>query len=375
MRFGLLFFSFFCLFALTAQRGLGWGDSGEFQHLILNVGQLALTPDFVTHHPLYLALCKAICSTPFHTALVSSFFGALAVALFYLCSRNFRLSVVFGLSHALWWLSCVTETYTLSLVLFELEVFSLLKWQTSKRGLWLFVLAIVNAVHLEVHNLALLGLPVYGIVWIWWLRDVEKKYAVKWTLAAILAWLMFASYWIYAFFTVGPLTVLVGKYGGQVCGVLPRSMKIPLFNWALAGMSFVPVLFCIKKIRFSPVAALFAIHFVFWVRYFIISQFTFVLPSLFLSYLLFSEIELSRRKTALLCSVQILLPVCAFFVLKVVGFPEWYWSHPGRDNAAYFALPWKFNDKSADKCAELQNGEWSGYYNPENLKRKGDGKK
>lgn len=375
MRFGLLFLSFFCLFALTAQRGLGWGDSGEFQHLILNAGQFALTPDFVTQHPLYIVFCKAFCSTPFHVTLVSSLFGALAVALFFKCSGNLRLAAVFGLSHALWWLSCVSETYTLSLVLFELEVLSLLKWRATNRGGWLVLLAIANAVHLEVHNLALLSLPVYCAVWLKWLKNTETGYAAKWTLAAALSWAAFASCWIYAFFTIGPLTVLVGEYGGQVCGILSGSVKIPLFNWALAGMSFVPVFFCLGKIRRSAIAALFAVHFVFWVRYFIISQFTFVLPSLFLAYLLFSESVLSVRKTVMLCAIQLILPVCAFFTLRAVGFPEWYWSHPGRDDAAYFALPWKFNDTSADECASLQEGDWCGYYRPEKAKKKGGGGK
>ena len=95
---------FFALYALTAQRGLGWGDSGEFHYRILQCadGLLGRCASFATAHPPSVALARPVCSTRHQVTLISSFFGALAVSDFLLRSRNVALTVVFGMSHALW---------------------------------------------------------------------------------------------------------------------------------------------------------------------------------------------------------------------------------------------------------------------------------
>ena len=364
-----VFTVFFAVYAFTAGRGLGWGDSGEFQHWILDGVDLSSRKGFSNIHPLYVWLGRSVASTTFGVNVISSFFGALALAGFFLLTRNLAVTVLFGFSHALWWLSTTAEVLTMSLAFVVFETFFFLKWLRGGRLGHLVAFAFLNGLHLEAHNLALLALPVYAVAFAnhaWRVRPA-RRFACG--AAAVAAWAAGASYWLFNFFARGPADVLFGSYGAQVSGVLPGSWPTAVFNWALAAMSFAPVPFLWKRRgnREPYIVALFAVHFVFWIRYFIISQFTFVLPSLFFAYLVAA---MSRRNVSFaafsgLLAIDFALPVAAFLTLSAIGFPSWYWSHPHRDDAAYFALPWKFNDDSADRCASEMNGPWDGYWHPE----------
>ena len=369
VAFVLIALGFFALYALTAQRGLGWGDSGEFQYRILH-GAAGLVSDcesFATAHPLYVALAKAICSTPFQVTLLSSFFGALAVGGFFLCARNAALAVLLGLSHAVWWMSCVAEVYTMSLAFIAFETLCLLRYLDTRRSWWLASLFFLNGFHLELHNLALLALPVYLALL---LRDFRTNGAVR-SILPLLAWAVGAAYWLEALMTRGLADVLVGSYGSAALGVLPKNWTIAAFNLALSAMSFfAPVALwwwsrkAGRRIDFrtqGPIVALFAVNFLFFVRYFIISQFTFVLPSVFFAYLLVSSLELKRNRAIPLAVLQVLLPLMACEILAQMPRPQFYASHKYRNDAKYFALPWKFNDDSADRYAAELGGEWNGY--------------
>ena len=364
-----LFTAFFALYALTAQRGLGWGDSGEFQHWILDGKNISASEGFSNLHPLYLAVAGAFASSPYSVTLVSSLFGALAVTGFFFLSRNLAVSVLFGLAHAVWWLSCVAEVYTMSLAFIVFETYFLLKWRDSGRMGPLAALAALNGLHLELHNIALLALPVYAFVFFSRAKAEGWKTSCRKGALAFAVWAVAASYWIWALIMRGPADVLVGNYGAEVAGLLPARWHVAVFNWALAAMSFAPVamlfLFSRRVKKDALLIALFAVHFVFWARYFIISQFTFVLPSLFFAFLAVAAANVRIRFALAVAAMELALPVAAYLTLSRVGFPSWYWSHPHRDDAAYFALPWKHNDDSADKCASEQSGPWDGYWHPE----------
>lgn len=364
-----LFFGFLALYALTAQRGLGWSDSGEFQHWILKGGtEIFSQPGFSNLHPLYLAVARAVCATPFHVTLISSFFGALAVSGFFLCSRNATTAILFGLAHCVWWMSCVSEVYTMSLAFIAAETFCLMRFRESRCGHWLAALAFLNGLHLELHNIAMLAWPVYAAV------VICERTKFRAILAAAAAFALGACYWLYALATRGIPDVLYGAYGAQAMGLLPANWMLALFNWALGGLSLaIGIVIAVSNLRQTdgdaktpqtsswPIAALFAIHFAFWVRYFIISQFTFVLPSVFFLYLLASRRRFGIPATAMLALAQASLPVLAYFAMLQIPVPSWYWRHPHRNDAAYFMLPWKFHDDSADRCAAEQGGDWAGY--------------
>lgn len=366
MAFVLIAMGFFALYALTAQRGLGWGDSGEFQCRILSCagGIMGGCESFATAHPLYVALAKAVARTPFQVTLVSSFFGALAVGGFFLCTRRIGLTVVFGLSHMLWWLSCLAEVQTMNLAFTVFETALVLRFLSSGRGVWLVGALFLSGVHLACHNFALLALPVYGVLL---LRSGWRT-----RIAGGAAWAAGASFWLKALAVRGAADVLVGRFGGQVSGLVPANWRVAGFNLALAALSFVaPVSIAWWNRRTKQMdrqrdvrwmlRALFAINALFFVRYFVPDQVTFLLPTLFFAFLLVSVYETRRDRAIALAVMQILLPVLAYQVLVQLPVPKDRQPHPHRNDAKYFAFPWKFNDDSADRYAAELGGTWNGY--------------
>lgn len=374
----LLFVGFFALYALTAQRGLGWGDSGEFQYrvLVCKDGLLGGCDSFATAHPLYVALARFVCATPWHVTLVSSFFGALALVGFWLCSRQKAWTVILGLSHALWWLSCVAEVYTMSLAFLAFETFFLLKFLASRRAVWILALALLNGLHLEVHNFALLAAPVYLAAFFYVLRPQGVGRTLRAFVACAVLWAVGAAFWLYALAVRGPRDVLVGSYGGKAFGLLPSNWTATGFNLALTALSFVVValaLFISRKslprlfgdanraVADKFLWGLFVLHGLFFVRYFVIDQFTFVLPTLFFATLLVSRVELKSNRAGAFLAMQLLLPLLACQLLSSVAVPSWRARHKYRNEAQYFAWPWKCQDDSADRYAKEIGKPWNGY--------------
>lgn len=361
----LLFLAFFALYAFTAQRGLGWGDSGQFQAWILGDCDFGVK-GFSNLHPLYVATAKIFARTPYAVTLVSSFFGALAVAGVALCCRSIGFGVLFGLSHMVWWLSCVAEVQTMNLAFTAFETLAFLKWLECKDGRWFVAMSALAGLHLEIHNFALLALPVYAAA------ALVRRIPFRTAAAAALAFCICASYWLYAFFTRGPADVLVGAYSAKVAGFMPGDWKTAAFNFALAGLSFaVPAVLAIcRGFKRSPfMLALFGINALFFARYFVPDQATFLLPTLFFAYLMIRDTAISAGESLALSLVQIILPVAAFCVLlEMPQDAKRAERHPYRDDAAYFALPYKFFDHSADRCAAELGGVWDGY-NAERMRR------
>ena len=366
MAFVLIAMGFFALYAFTAQRGLGWGDSGEFQYRVLACagGITGGCESFATAHPLYVAFAKAVARTPCQVTLVSSLFGALAVGGFFLCTRRVALTVVFGLSHMLWWLSCLAEVQTMNLALTVFETALLLRFLSSGRGIWLVGTLFLSGVHLACHNFALLALPVYGVLL---LRSGWRT-----LVAGGIAWAAGASFWLQALATRGVADVLVGRFGGAVTGLVPANWTATGFNLALAALSFVaPASIAWWNRRTEPedrrrdvrwtLWSLLAVNALFFIRYFVPDQATFLLPTLFFAFLLVSAYETRRDRAIALAVMQVLLPILAYEVLVQLPVPEGRQPHPHRNDAKYFALPWKFDDDSADRYAAELGGRWNGY--------------
>ena len=367
----LLFFAFFALYALTAQRGSGWGDSAEFQHWALDFSAFICGPKFSNAHPVYVAFARLIGKCPlaeflggvFCVTLLSSFFGALAVALLRAITGRTALAVLFGLSQMLWWLSTVAEVQTMSLALTAAETLCLVRHletdddnrATAGRGAWLLpLLAALIGVHLLVHNFALLLVPVF-------------LFFIIRNPAALLVFAVSVSPYIYFILTRGAADVLFGNYGGKVMGVLPVNWMETGFNLALASLSFVVPLMLAKwnrkncdKRRESdhcrmPIFVLFAINFLFFIRYFVQDQAQFLLPTLFFTYLCLRKVEIRFTRAVALVLVQLLLPIMAYYAVLQLPVPEYRKArHPGRNDAKYFILPWHFDMNASDA---VQKGE------------------
>lgn len=357
----LLFAAFFALYALTAQRGIGWGDSAEFQEWVLEHSEFVCGPQFSNAHPLYVAFCRLFAVGPTSVALVSSFFGALAVVGTFLCIRRFALAVLFGLSQMLWWLSCVAEVQTMSLAMTAFETWIVMTGLGRVRGgfvksgaTWLSAAALLSGLHLSVHNFAVLSLPVYAVL-------MFRSLPVPASIAVAACWALGASPWIYHAFTRGLGDVLFGSYGAKVFGILPVNWTQTGFNAFLASLSFlVPALLALWKAKSAGItpkavlrghgvprdrmwiAVLFLVNFAFWIRYFVPDQSQFLLPTLFYAYILTGDAEVGGKRFAALALMQLLLPVLAYSALSRLPVPEGRRGlHGGRDDARYFAIPWR----------------------------------
>jgi hypothetical protein len=144
-----------------------------------------------------------LASTPFQVTLVSSLFGALAVGGFYLCSRNVALSAVFGFTHMLWCLSSLAEVQTMNLALMAFATASFLSFLRSGKVSRLALAAFVSGVQLEVHNFALLSLPVYLAAYCMRFREMSPFGFVRNGFLVLVAWAAGAAYWIYNLFDRG----------------------------------------------------------------------------------------------------------------------------------------------------------------------------
>lgn len=366
IRFLALVVAFFALYALTAQRGLGWGDSGEFQYRILQCpdGILNGCDSFATAHPLYISFARLLCHTPFQITLLSALFGALAVGGLFLLTRSVALSFLFGLSHMLWWLSCITEVQTMNLAFIVLETILIFKFLDTDKPTWLIIAAFVTGLHLNCHNFALLAAPAFAYLF--------TRASVKAAVCAYVAGCLGAAYWLLAILALGPQNVLVGSYGAQVSGLLPSDLLITGFNIALSSMSFaVPAILAwlgrgnrtetIANGKRTVLWILFVTHGLFFIRYFVQDQAMFLLPTLLFAFLLVSRTPIKRTSMIILTAVQLFLPVLVYLTLSQLPTPESRTKHPYRNDATYFALPWKFHDSSADKCAAEHDGPWNGY--------------
>jgi hypothetical protein len=155
-------------------------------------------------------------------------------------------------------------------------------------------------------------------------------------------------------------------------------VRVTLFNFALAAMSLtLPCWFLAArrlingrlrtKGKFRPeilfLGAMLLLHFVFWVRYRVSDQATFVLPTLFLALLAASGLFTGiRRPLAWGCATVASAVAVPCAVVAALSPHAGTLLHsraelPFRDDLRYFALPWKHGEDSAMRFAEAAEKE------------------
>ena len=401
----LLGILFFLLYLSTCQRGWCWQDGGLFQRRIFS-GDIEGSFGIAAAHPVFIMLGMAVDSVCrmlgggmgariFATNASSALWMAVAVGVFAAAVRRYsgsgKASLVcafmLGFAHMTWWMGTICEAHALELALFAVELYIFVglareshsSMRTGDGGL--ACLAFASGLHFSVHNLALLALPVYAFVA--WRMARGRHLAAKFAGFAGI-WAIGASPVLYlavreisrSGLLAAVKSVLVGSFGSEVVGILPPSPKIFLLNCALAALSFaVPFagLAIAKRPRERtpataelrvPLAVMLAIHTLFLVRYFVPDQAFFLLPTLALWILLmsprFAEERCPVRKLLLIAACGVFLPLIACHVAPR-GLDRG--THPGRDDAKYFAIPWKFNEDSCDRLVKERGleGVWAGY--------------
>lgn len=337
-----VFVAFTILYALTTQRGVGWQDSGLLQYRVLArdyQGQSGLA----LAHPLYILIARGFVAcfpASSRLAAINLCSGVgMAVALAFLAAlvgrltsnwRRVLLAVTFlGLSHMAWWMATIAEVYTWALAALMAELYILSRYLPQRRGGWLVLLFAVNGLHLAIHNTAWLSLPVYLLLLPGLLRGRPLASRLGWLAAAAVAWMAGA----------GPLLTLVAReyvrtgeglatlqslLFGSGYQVRVLGLEVPIWrqtaaNFALAGVSLLnpcwllalpglaecfahsvdrisgsaglmhgsckdqharPDCRALPAVMRLPLLALTVLHLLFWIRYFVPDQATFVLPTL-----------------------------------------------------------------------------------------------
>ena len=408
--YGLLFACFFLLYAATAQRGVSWQDSGEFQYRVL-VHDYFWISGIARAHPCYIAGAELFshlfpASCRFYALNLFSGLG-MAIALLLLArilsllqlkkSTIILAVLTLGLSHMAWWMSTIAEVYTWSIALLMAEVLCLINIcnlkddkASSLANAWA-ALALMNGFHASLHNFAFLNLPVYAILFIYlqfrkrfWLNAyVLFVSAGFWLMGACLLIILCQVEWNTTQSFVATLKSLLfgSDYEDVVVGM--RSINWPLLkmNLALASISLLnPAWFfvcfagrtrtqhaCFKM----ALLGLTVIHLLFWVRYFVPDQATFILPSLALlavwAGLGLDSLALQRKHLIALCSVIILSSIVTpvllhHFVQTRQGGVTRARELPFREESSYWLYPWKHNEQSAARfikqvCAILKEGD------------------
>lgn len=375
---------FTIFYVATSQRELSWGDYGTRQLFMLHnnyVGDEALA----LVHPLYIIMGHAVIQAApagYEMWTVNAFSGlgmAIALAnLFLLLHRltgrrwvGVAMAAILGVSHTVWWLSTIAEVYTWSLAGLSLECLLLVALIRRPRWGTLLVLALVNGWGWNIHNFALLTLPVHLTVMAYLM--IRKRLPVWSVLPALGAYLVGASLYLYLIFvnagnmgwSAAISGALVGEYGDDVMGVGSRDYLF--INWglmALNGMSFLPILavvgwWCFRRRLGGETALALAtitlIHVVFVARYTIVDQFTFALPSLWMIALaggvgLATMVERSGRwrSIAVVGVLVSLVSGPAVYALLPHLVNRTHRDLPHRNDIRYWGTPWKHNEHSAD---------------------------
>ncbi|ARN57820.1 protein O-mannosyl-transferase family [Sedimentisphaera salicampi] len=391
-----VFVFFALLYGFTAQRGVSWQDNGEYQWRSWNGQIVSQEYGLCRSHPLYMTIGYGISKLPLpfpmSLNIFSAVMGAVAVANFSMLSRFFTkksflilgLTFCLGLSHTLWWLSTITETYTTHLAIFTFELLFLFRYIKTGRPSNLYWLALFNGLGISVHNLALLSIPVYAGVVIYMLSKRQTNFrhifsaGLFW--AAGLSPLIAASAFKLSGEPMGfgelVMDILVGGYGDEVFNVagvtkfaLPNAFFSSLnFANLLAIFALAGIVALLKNFRRAgllrkTLVFLTTVHFLFYIRYSVPDQFMFILPSLVLIGLCSANAfeffkvprKIQDRLCYLLLAFAVLQPlvfsgVCSFAQRHELAKRER--TIDRRNEARYWIKPWKNNERSAQLWSE-----------------------
>jgi hypothetical protein len=312
-------------------------------------------------------------------------------------STIFLALLTLGLSHMAWWMSTIAEVYTWSIALLMAEVLCLINIcslkddkASSLANAWA-ALALINGFHASFHNFAFLNLPIYAILFIylhfrkrfWLTAYVLFVSAGFWLMGACLLMIHFQIEWDTTQSFVATLkSLLFGRdYEDVVVGM--RSINWPLLkmNLALASISLLnPAWFFVcyagrARTQYAcfkmALLGLTVIHLLFWVRYFVPDQATFILPSLALLALWvgigLDSLMLQRKHLIALCSAVIITSLATPLLIHTFlqtqhGMVKRIRELPFRNESSYWLYPWKHNEQSAARfikqvCVILKEGD------------------
>lgn len=382
------------LYAMTANRGAQWQDSG-FHILRVVTGEVFNPLGLALSHPLHhwlgrLAVAPGLIEPAFAVTLVSALSGAAAVA----CVFGSVLSLTgrpgaalfaaasLMLANTFWQMSTLTETYTLCAALLAAECWCLVSFcRTGRRGALLGMLAL-NGLGVANHLLAGLTTPVLGVVAL--VRRVVRPRdvvlgAVLWIVGTLPYSGMVLMEWVRTGDFTGTLhSALFGHaYAEDVLNLRldPQMLLVaaafPLYSFP--NLLIPAAVYGLMRARRldvpgTAIAALTAgllIHLVFVLRYSITDQQTFFVPM----YAILSILggvgaaavlawgDAVRRRRACLAALVLLILTPGVYavapevarraqMLERIAGPR---DKPYRDDYTYLLRPWSVVETSAER--------------------------
>ncbi len=389
--------AFSTLYLVTCQRGVCWQDSGRLQWHA-HEAQYTSQRGLALAHPLMTAAGQVLKAIPIaDLATRLNFFSGLGMAvalanlaclIAILTGREWigaAVAAMLSVAHTPWWLATITETYTWSAAGLTAELWLLVALIRKPRAALLIAIAFVSGLGLNLHNLALLPLPVYAITAI---ILVLRRKVPTWSLAAAAgAYCLGAGPYIamtvHLAVSTGDLSgairsALFGNdYAQAVLNVSARSGNYHA-NAVLAAMNFVSFLGPLAVIGWvrmrrklggataSALAAVTIIEVLFVIRYPIPDQFTFLLPALVMVALaagvgvavLADASRRLRRLAIAACVLSVIVPPVFYAGAPFLAvwlqptFTQQRRKLPRRDELRYWLVPWKNNEQSAELFAE-----------------------
>ncbi len=382
------------LYGLTTAPGVLWQDSGMFQFRVWHedvLGDLGLP----LAHPLYVLLAQTLTRLPWGDfAFKVNLFSALcsAVALGFLMDLLVSLTgsraaavagtVLLAVSHTFWTHAVIAEVYSLYSLGLVVELWLLQRFFSRRQARWFVAALLINGLNLSNHLMALLHLPAYAGVVLWGLR-VRCLRAKQLPLLAAAVVVGSAAY----------LSLIAGQIAGgeSILATLKQALvgppnranvvlrtSFPIGRQALKTAQYFALNFPTPLALLAPLGlwaawkqprtrwfaafggAVFAIAFLFALRYLVPDQFVFFTPcyALFAAFVAIGAAWFVGRSDGrrLACVLLALTPVAVYEatppLMKRFHIAGPFQRHiPLRDSYTYFLRPRKNGETSAARFA------------------------
>ena len=385
------------LYALTANRGTQWQDSGF--HILRVITGEALNPlGLALSHPLHHYAARLLVATNLFepclaVTLISAIAGAITVANVFGCVMMLtrqRSAAVFAaaslaVAHTFWQMATIAESYTLVAALLSAECWCIAAYAQSRRPVYLLLAGLWNGLGLSNHMLASLTTPVIAIIVLHALirRNVRMRDVLLCGVLWVVGTIPYTAMIVGEVIRTGDLggTIHSSLFGhafaAQVLNVLPdpRNLAISivfiLLSWpnlglamAAVGMASATRIGIATMTRRSLLIGL-AIHVLFAARYPVIDQHTFFVPS-YVFVALWCGIGFAalraqgeRRYARRLVTAAVVLLFCTPMVYaaaaplarSVNALGSFVRHKPYRDDYTYLLTPWSVVERSADRLA------------------------
>lgn len=387
----------FGLYLLTLNRGIQWQDHA-FHVLRILDGTWFNPLGLALSHPLHQALGHTfVAALPiratFAVTLISALAGAVTVAntfaIVHLLTKSRAAAAFSAVSLAVaatfWQMSTLAETYSLVTALLSAEIFLVLRFLQHGRPRDIILAALFSGLGLANHLLAILTLPAGLVILALALRT--KRITAAHATTAAFAWIIGASPYLAmigmelartgdAAATIS--SALFGnQYKGAVLSVTPggkmllRSLLFVIYNFPGAAIPLAVYALLRKEPKHSRahrwyLLAALSVHALFALRYEIVDQQTFFLPTYLLIAIIagvgFARLTSSKspafaRSIRALAWTGIATTLAVYLAAPGLArrldiFADAQRNKPYRDDYIYLLRPWGCADTSAETMAQ-----------------------